>query len=177
MAVSLTTSSICHLCAHCGGTKGATNGKILKIFHGSDDDSGIRSGGGGSTFWNCWAPGVTGTLWLAGAFSRSLFPPSGGPPCDSSPLRDAAPSFFLFLAVLAFLQSIPLPNCYFKKQNFISIRPTPKKKKKKKSTWAGMGSMCTSSTPPAQHSCCSGMHCGTRHVGSQSSPVIKYQSR
>lgn len=34
----------------------------------------------------------------------------------------------------------------------------------------------TSSTPPAQHCCWSGMHCGNRHTGSQESPVIKHQS-
>ena len=62
----------------------------------------------------------------------------------------------------------------------IDKKSQKKKKKKKKLNSAGMErvvSIYTSSTPPAQHCCWSGMHCGNRHTGSQSSPVIKYQSR
>lgn len=69
------------------------------------------------------------------------------------------------------------------KMKVISIWPTPKKNKKKICKLGpALGRVQsiyvhTSSTPPAQHCCCSGMHCGNRHTGSQSSPVIKYQSR
>lgn len=108
---SLTTSSTCHMCNPSGAWKRGPSGQSLKRFHGSDDGSGICVGGG-STFSNCWAPGATGTLWLAGAFSRSLFPLGGGLSLGASPSCAAAPCLcFLLEALLAFLQSIPLPNC------------------------------------------------------------------